>query len=142
MADPINWKSKTLLIKPEGATYGVDPVPTGAANAILATDVQLQPMEGEDVSRNLELPWMAAQSTKNVALRAVLTFTVELAGSGTAGTPPAWGRSSGLAVRRRSLPRTRRSNTRRSASAMNRSASTSTSARRATSFSARVARRW
>lgn len=91
MADPINWKSKTLLIKPEGATYGVDPVPTGAANAILATDVQLQPMEGEDVSRNLELPWMAAQSTKKVALRAVLTFTVELAGSGTAGTPPAWG---------------------------------------------------
>ena len=90
MAEPINWKSKILLVKPE-ATYGVDPVPTGALNAILATDVRLEPMEGEDVSRNLELPWMAAQSTKKVALRAVLTFTVELVGSGTAGTAPAWG---------------------------------------------------
>jgi hypothetical protein len=88
--EPIVWKSKILLVKTE-ADYGVDSGPTGALNAILATDVQLQPMEGEDVARNLELPWMGAQSTKKVALRAVLTFTVELAGSGTAGTPPAWG---------------------------------------------------
>lgn len=90
MADPIAWKSKILLVKTE-ADYGVDSGPTGALNAILATDVQLQPMEGEDVARNLELPWMGAQSTKKVALRAVLTFTVELVGSGTPGTPPAWG---------------------------------------------------
>ncbi|WP_242095498.1 hypothetical protein [Sphingomonas sp. CROZ-RG-20F-R02-07] len=89
--DPIKWKSKIILVKPEGATYGIDPTPTGAANAMLLTDVQLQPMEGEDVSRNLELPYLGAQETIPAGLRAVLTGTFELVGSGAAGTAPAWG---------------------------------------------------
>lgn len=89
MADPIRWKSKITLVKSETA-YGVDPAPTGLLNAVLLTDVQLQPMEGEDVSRNLELPWMGAQESLPGALRAVLTGTFELVGSGTAGTPPLW----------------------------------------------------
>jgi hypothetical protein len=92
MADPINWKSKITLVKPETTNaYGVDPVPTGALNAVLLTDVQLQPMEGEDVSRNLELPWMGAQEQLPTGLRAILTGSFELVGSGTAGTAPAWG---------------------------------------------------
>jgi hypothetical protein len=86
----IFWKSKVLLAKID-ATYGVDPVPTGAANAILATDVTLAPMEGEDVSRNLERPYLGGQETIPVGLRATLTFSTELAGSGAAGTPPLWG---------------------------------------------------
>lgn len=88
--DPINWKSKIVLVAPE-ATYGTDATPTGALNAMLLTDVQLQPMEGEDVSRNLERPYMGAQEEVPTALRAVLTGSFELVGSGTAGTAPAWG---------------------------------------------------
>ncbi|MEE8612277.1 MAG: hypothetical protein V3V60_15975 [Sphingomonas aquatilis] len=88
--DPIRWKSKITLVKPETA-YGEDAAPTGALNAVLLTDVQFQPMEGEDVSRNLEQPWMGAQETLPAGLRAVLTGTFELVGSGTAGTAPAWG---------------------------------------------------
>lgn len=90
MPEPIKWESKVLLAKIE-ATYGTDPVPTGPLNAILATNVSLQPMEGEDVSRELERPYLGAQETIAAALRSVLTFSTELAGSGTAGTVPGWG---------------------------------------------------
>lgn len=84
------WKSKVLLVKPE-AVYSTDPVPSGAANAILATNVSLKPMQGQDVSRNLERPYFGGQPKIPVGLHCVLTFDVELAPSGTAGDVPAWG---------------------------------------------------
>ncbi len=90
MPAPIIWKSKLLLIKTEAA-YGTDPTPTGAANAILATNVRLSPMEGEDVSRDLEWPYLGAQGMIPVGLRCRLQFNIELVPSGTAGTAPAWG---------------------------------------------------
>jgi hypothetical protein len=85
---PIRWKSKSFLVKKE-TTYGVDPTPT-AANAVLVTDVSLQPMEGEDVSRNLDLPYMGAQEMFATGLRAVLTASFELVGSGETGVAPGW----------------------------------------------------
>lgn len=87
--EPIKWKSKIILVKPE-VTYGVDPTPTGAANAMLMTDVQLQPMEGEDVARNLELPYLGGQEQVSTGLRVVLTGSFELVGSGSTGVPPGW----------------------------------------------------
>lgn len=95
---PIRWKSKSFLVKKE-VTYGTDPTPA-AANAVLVTDVSLQPMEGEDVSRNLDLPYMGAQQMFATGLRAVLTASFELVGSGTTGVVPGWSmlaRSLGLA---------------------------------------------
>lgn len=85
------WNNKVILAKKE-ASYGVDPVPTGALDAILATGVTLTPMQGQDVSRALELPAMGAQPTIPAELNATLAFEVELTASGVAGTPPAWGR--------------------------------------------------
>jgi hypothetical protein len=87
---PMKWSSKALLAKIE-ASYGTDPVPTGAANAILATNVTLSPMEGEDVTRNLETPYLAADPTLPVGLRSMLTFDVEAVGSAALGTAPSWG---------------------------------------------------
>ena len=87
---PIKFKSKIVLAKVE-ATEGTDAAPTGALNAMLLTDVQIQPMEGEDVSRNLELPHLGAQEEIATAIRVVLTGSFELVGSGTAGEAPAWG---------------------------------------------------
>lgn len=83
------WRSKTILAKTE-TTYGTDSVPTGAANAMLVSDVTYAPMEGEDVSRNLERTFFGAQPSVPVGLRCVLSFSVEAVGSGTAGTVPAW----------------------------------------------------
>ncbi|PWE29966.1 hypothetical protein DDZ14_16115 [Maritimibacter sp. 55A14] len=86
----IRWKEKVLLAVIE-SVYGVDEGPTGAANAILATNVSLTPMDGNDVSRELELAFLGAQATIPAELSAALNFSVELAPSGAAGTAPAWG---------------------------------------------------
>lgn len=86
---PLKWRSKIILFKIE-ASYGVDAAPAGA-NAFLMTNVSFSPMEGEDVSRDLELPYLGAQAMIPVGLRGRLRGRVELAGSGTAGTAPAWG---------------------------------------------------
>lgn len=88
MPEPIKWKSKITLVEPE-VTYGVDPTPQ-AINAVLLTDVTLQPMEGEDVSRNLELPYLGAQEMLSAGLRSVLSGTFELVGSGETGVAPGW----------------------------------------------------
>ncbi|ETR79292.1 hypothetical protein X566_01530 [Afipia sp. P52-10] len=90
MANPIFWRLQLLLAKLE-TTYGVDPTLTGANNAILATDVSLRPMEGEDVPRNLIQAYLGGQATIPAGLRTVIEFSTELAGSGEAGTPPGWG---------------------------------------------------
>lgn len=95
------WRRKTLLCKVE-TTYGTDPVPTGVANALLAKDVKISPMEGQDVSRELETPYFGAQRTIPVGMHAKLNFSVEVKGSGaqTPGTPPPYGpclRAMGLA---------------------------------------------
>lgn len=88
--DPIKWKSKIVLVKAEGATYATDAVPTGAANAVLLTDVELSPMEGEDVSRNLELPYLGSQEEIPTALRVTMSGSFELVGSGQLGVAPIW----------------------------------------------------
>lgn len=87
---PINWKSKVMLFGIE-ASYGIDAMPTGALNAILATQIRLSPMEGQDKGRDLELPYFGAQATIPTELHTKLTFRVEATGSGTPGTAPAFG---------------------------------------------------
>lgn len=90
MPAPIRWTSKLLLAKIE-ATEGTDPTPTGAANAILAKNVRWSPMEGDDVSRDLETPYLSADAMIPANLRGRLQFDVELWPSGTAGVAPGWG---------------------------------------------------
>lgn len=86
----IFWRNKLLLAKVE-VTYGLDPTPTAVANAIMASDVDLSPMEGQDIDRNLDLPYMAASGTIPADLHMKLAFKVEMQASGVAGTAPAWG---------------------------------------------------
>lgn len=91
MAEPIKWRSKIILAKPEPlASYGVDSVPTGPLNAMLMTNITFQPMEGQSVSRNLERPYMGAQEELPVGLYSVLQGDIELVGSGSTGVAPAW----------------------------------------------------
>ncbi len=84
------WKQKVLLVKIE-TTYGTDAAPTGAANAILAIDVKMSPMEGQDVSRMIDLPYFGAQRTIPSELYQKLAFKVELQAAGALGVAPAWG---------------------------------------------------
>ncbi len=84
------WRKKVFLFKRE-TVYGTDAVPTGALNAILATDVKFEPMKGSDVNRELDLPYLGNQGTIPAELHATFSGKIELAPSGTAGTAPAWG---------------------------------------------------
>lgn len=84
------WRQKVLLVKTE-VTYGTDPVPTAAANSILAIDMKIMPMEGRDQSRDLDMASMGAQPSIPLDLHSKMTFKVELQASGVAGTAPAWG---------------------------------------------------
>ena len=85
----IRWRNKVLVAKIE-STYGTDASPAGG-DAILATNVQLTPMEGQDKSRDLDRGYLGGQPTIPLDLHAKLSFKVEIAGSGTRGTAPAWG---------------------------------------------------
>lgn len=84
------YRNMVLLAKTE-ETYGTDPTPTGAANAILTKGLTIQPYGGSRVSRDLDRSTFGAQSEINTGPLVVVSFGVELAGSGTAGTAPAWG---------------------------------------------------
>ena len=86
----IYFNEKILLLALE-STYATAPA-LAASDAILATEIRLMPMEGQDLSRNLERPHMGAQATIPVDLHAKMSFKVELVGSGTAGTPPVVGK--------------------------------------------------
>lgn len=92
-------RSLILLSKLETA-YGTDAAPTGTANAIRAKNVKISPMEGQDISRDLDLPAMGNQGTIPADLHMKLEFDIELAPSGAAGTAPAFAhllRACGLA---------------------------------------------
>jgi len=83
-------RKRVILAKPEG-TYMTDAVPTGAANAILISNLQVTPQEANLVSRDLIRPFFGNFTQVPAAISAKVTFDVELAGAGTAGTAPAWG---------------------------------------------------
>jgi hypothetical protein len=80
--------------------YGVSSVPTGAADAMLITDVTFRPIAGDRVRRNLYLPWLGSQGSLLTGVYNSVEFNVEMAGSGDPGTAPAYGpllRACGLA---------------------------------------------
>ncbi|MEL7098289.1 MAG: phage tail tube protein [Pseudomonadota bacterium] len=85
----LHWNTKILLAAVE-TTYGEDVTPA-AANGVLTKDLAIMPMEGNDQERDLDLPYMGGRGAISTNLHAKLTFKVELAGRGIAGTPPAWG---------------------------------------------------
>lgn len=92
-------RNKALLVKIE-PTYGVDAAPTGAANAIQASNFNFEPSVGQDVSRDLILPYLGHQGVILTGNYARITYDVEVAGSGDPGTAPAYGpslRSCGMA---------------------------------------------
>ncbi len=92
------WQNRAILAKME-TTYGEDSIPTGAANAMQMTNVTFNPSVGEEVSRELVLPFMGHQGVILTGTYATISGDIEIAGSGTPGTPPAFApflRSAGL----------------------------------------------
>ena len=80
-------RKRTILIKAE-SSYPTDPTPTGSANAVLVRDLNIEPVQSDEVSRDLLRGYIGNYETLLSNTRANVTFDVELAGSGTAGTEP------------------------------------------------------
>lgn len=87
---PLLSRKRTILAKTE-VTYGTDPTPTGAANAILVRNLNITPLNAELVSRDLVRPYLGASEQLLATSYVTVDFEVEMAGSGTAGTAPAYG---------------------------------------------------
>lgn len=83
-------RKRTLLAKIE-SSYGVDPTPTGSANAILVSNLNVRPMSTELVDRDLIRPFLGNSEQLHAAIYSMAEFECEVAGSGAAGTAPAWG---------------------------------------------------
>jgi hypothetical protein len=83
------FKLKVLLVKKE-VTYGVDPVPTGAANAISAQNVKIMPMQGQDATRDIDLPYFQAPQKFPTGVYQEITFDLEMIGGAALGVAPAW----------------------------------------------------
>lgn len=95
----IRFERKAVLAKIE-SSYGEDPTPTGAANAVLLKNVEVNPLQGERLPRELLRVGYGNLAGLLVGRHVSLTARVDLAGSGTAGTAPAFGpllRACGLA---------------------------------------------
>jgi len=87
---PLLTRKAIILAKIE-SSYGVDPTPTGAANAILASNINLTPLAAEFLPRDNYFPYLGNADSVLASYSAQVSFEVEIAGSGAAGTAPAWG---------------------------------------------------
>lgn len=83
-------RNTAVLAKIETA-YGTDAAPTGAADAILVTEASFN-VTYNNVNRDLLRGYLGGSEQLAGTRWAEISFSVELAGSGTAGTAPAWGR--------------------------------------------------
>ena len=87
---PLLSRKRMILAETE-STYGTDPTPEVGSNAILVRNVEVTPLEVDTVNRELVRPFLGQADQLLAQQRVLLNFEVELAGSGTAGTAPAYG---------------------------------------------------
>ena len=76
---PLNATKKAIFAKTE-TTYGTA-ISTNATNAILVSNLEVQPFEGDQVDRNLVKPYFGASDILTANGRTRVTFSVELAGT-------------------------------------------------------------
>ncbi len=83
-------RDSAILAKIE-TTEGTDSVPSGSANALLVSEQSIEPLVANNVPRELIRNYFGASEHLVGTAYVMVEFTVELQGSGTAATAPAWG---------------------------------------------------
>ena len=81
----------TVITAKVETTYGTDAGPTGAANALLVTDMTITPLDAQNIDRNLIRGYFGGSEQLVGPASVKVNFSVELAGAGAAATAPAWG---------------------------------------------------
>lgn len=85
----MKYRNVACLAKVEG-TYGVDSTPGGVNDAVLATTLEITPMDGDTVAREIITGKPGNNSSLLVGTHISMTIKIELQGSGAAGTPPVY----------------------------------------------------
>ncbi len=85
----IKWDDKLVLLKKE-TTYGTDATATPAANALMTSEFQIEPLAGERQQRNLDRPGQGASPDLYLNKHHRGSFKIEAAGAGAAGDAPAF----------------------------------------------------
>lgn len=83
-------RNTAILAKIE-STYGTDSTPTEGANALLVSNVSINPLSAANVDRDLVRPYMGASEQLVGPANIELSFDIELSGAGAAGTAAAYG---------------------------------------------------
>ncbi len=84
------YTRNTVILAKTESTYGTDPTPTGGSNAMLTSKPVITPMQAQFIDRDVIRGYLGGSEQLAGAMYAECAFDVELAGSGTAGTAPAY----------------------------------------------------
>lgn len=87
---PTRYIRKTAILAKAETTYGTDPTPTEGANALLVSNVSINPLNAQNVSRDLVRPYLGGSEQLVGTAYVELGFDVEFAGAGAAGTGAAY----------------------------------------------------
>lgn len=82
---------KTLILLKLETTYGVDAAPTGAANALLVSGLDIKPLNASNAKRNNVRPFFGGSEELPGPRYVTMDFSLEQTGPGTVATSPAWG---------------------------------------------------
>ena len=82
-------RKRVILIEAE-SSYGTDPG-MASSTVVLVTDLSITPQSSDVVNRDVVRPFLGASEQLLANTRVECTFSVELAGSGTAGAAPRYG---------------------------------------------------
>lgn len=83
----MRFSEKLLLAKLEGS-YGVDAGPDVATDVVLASGLDITPMNAETAERDILTPWLGGSEQMLYNLHVKVSFKTELQNGGTVGTPP------------------------------------------------------
>jgi hypothetical protein len=90
MSTRLYSRNAVLLAKIE-TTEGSDSGPTGTANAVLVSDLSVEPLAGGELDLSYIRPYFGISPSIRTENYLTAQFTVDFAGTATAGTAPPWG---------------------------------------------------
>lgn len=84
--------NKKLLLAAEESPYGTSANPGGTAAIMVNDDLDIKPLDADELERTTLKPHFGARQKFLINKKVQFTFSVDVAGSGVAGTAPKWGR--------------------------------------------------
>lgn len=85
------YMNKRVLLAKIQAVHDTDPVPTAADNAVLVYDLSHRPLVADKKERKPIRPYFGTKASLMANQHMEISFAVDFAGSGAAGTAPVWG---------------------------------------------------